>query len=184
MAESQTIHLRMAKASREDIAAAGELASILDNIWRGYYPAYDGAEDSPTFFDADKREHLEFLYERIRVLADRGSLFRVVLGLETLLSDANAIVDPDLDHLELHPRFKALEAPEGFARLSLWQDADGFARVQGVVDVAGVQWAVMRRWREDDDPKHPRLRRPFLFAVKSMQRGDDGWRHVPEKADA
>lgn len=62
----------------------------------------------------------------------------------------------------------------------LWRDNDGFARVYGVVPVEGTTWAILRRWRPDDDPKRPRLRRPFMFGVKSMLRGDDGWELVED----
>jgi len=84
----------MAKASQEDIAA-------------GRYPATEEEDAAPAWFDSDDREHLQYLHRRLVGLAARGSLFRVVCGLETLLSDANALVDPAADHLALHPRLVA-----------------------------------------------------------------------------
>lgn len=58
----------------------------------------------------------------------------------------------------------------------LWRDVDGHARVQGVVQVEGVPYAVMLRTRGSGGRK----RRPFLFPVPSLFAGDDGWRHVRE----
>lgn len=62
-------------------------------------------------------------------------------------------------------------------RGQLWRDADGHARICGCVDVEGVPYAVLVRTRGAGG----RMRRPFLFPVPSLFRGDDGWRHVPEK---
>jgi hypothetical protein len=104
--------MRMAKASREDLDAAYELSNILEALDRGYYPARDLREDSPAFFDSDNIEHLQDLHERLLAIARKSSLFRVVGGLETLLSAGNAVVDPESDCIELHPRIKAaLSAP-------------------------------------------------------------------------
>lgn len=100
----QNIGLQMAKASDQDIEAALELSNLMDAIGRGYYPASPGDHDAPLNFDSDDIEHLRHLYERIRAIADAGCLFRVVGGLAVLLSPQNGIVDPDADHIALHPR--------------------------------------------------------------------------------
>ncbi len=104
---TQTIAVRMAKAGPADIAAAYELASLVENLEKGYYPAREG-EDGPMHFDEDNADHLRYLFDRLTELGRSapGGLFRVVAGLHTLLSPDNAIVDPDDDCLELHPRIK------------------------------------------------------------------------------
>lgn len=108
MAEgARTITMRMAKASAQDIAATYELANLMQDIAAGRYPATDEEAEAPTWFDSSNREHLEYLHRRMVGLAERGSLFRVVGGLDTLLSPANALVDPAVDHLALHPRLIA-----------------------------------------------------------------------------
>lgn len=107
VAESRTFSVRMAKATQQDIDAAFELSSILDALDRGYYPSRETDEDPPTYFDSDDRDHLQYLHERLTDIASRGSLFRVVGGLSTLLAPENAIVDPDDDCIALHPRFSA-----------------------------------------------------------------------------
>lgn len=95
----------MAKATDQDMDAAMELANLMDAIGRGYYPASPGDEDAPLNFDSDDIEHLKHLHDRIKAIAEAGSLFRVVGGLSVLLSPENAVVDPGVDHIALHPRF-------------------------------------------------------------------------------
>lgn len=51
--------MKMAKASENDIDAAGELMRVLNDISSGYYPAKDGeyTDDIPTLFDPDDSDH-------------------------------------------------------------------------------------------------------------------------------
>ncbi len=122
------IGLRMAKASQEDIAGGFELAAILDAIDKNQYPSYyatpadrDAAEEAeaiPTVFDPDDFDHLKHLHSLLTDLLDRRrgfSLWRVVMGMETILR--NDILDPDDDCLAIHPKFAAQtrEVPDGWA---------------------------------------------------------------------
>jgi hypothetical protein len=97
------VHMKMAKADRDDINAAIDLAGLLSNVQDGYYPATDD-ESSPTFFDEDDHQHLRFFYDRVMELMNRasGGLFRVVGGFCTIMD--NNVLDPDSDVVELHPR--------------------------------------------------------------------------------
>jgi len=103
---SGVTYVRMAKASTQDIDAAYELARLLEDIQRGYFPA-DGDDESNKTFDEDKFDDLSALHERLQRISGKGSLFRVVGGLDTLLNPKNNIVDPDEDCLTLHPLLKA-----------------------------------------------------------------------------
>lgn len=122
------IRLRMAKASQDDIDGGYELGQILDAIDKGYYPtrqeeAGEEAGDAPTFFDADDIDHLQHLHRMLMDLLGRRpgfSLFRVVMGMETILR--NNILDPDDDCIELHPRFAKREQ-ELAAQVDLLRDA-------------------------------------------------------------
>ena len=110
--------LQMAKASQDDIAGAFDLAAIVDAIDKGYYPSYfatpedrDAAEEAgiPTFFDDDDMDHLRHLHQLIVDLLRRRpgfSLWRVAMGMDTILR--NDILDPDADHLAIHPKFEAV----------------------------------------------------------------------------
>ena len=66
--------------------------------------------------------------------------------------------------------------PVALATGQLWRDVDGHARICGVVPVEKVLYAVLLRTRGAGGRK----RRPFLFPVESLLRGDDGWTLVKE----
>ena len=148
MAESTTHSVRMAKANAADLDGAYELANILEALERGYYPARETDEDPPTVFDHEDVEHLQYLVDRLLGIARRTSLFRVAGGLATLLSDANAVVDPADDCIALHPRLKAALAAE--KRWNFWiaaaTEEDGARRAALVAqpfpqDAAGFEAA-------------------------------------------
>ena len=96
-----TITLQMAKASNEDIEAAIELCSSIDEMRDGVMPGADGE----TPFDADDLGDCQRALKHLFKQCEAGSLFRVVWGMSTLLNPANKIVDPDANVLKLHPRF-------------------------------------------------------------------------------
>lgn len=101
--------MKMAKASERDIDAAGAAMSVLNDISSGYYPARDEEGDPPLFFDEDDPAHLRLFYDLMKKSLDDapGWPGRVIGGMcFVILYDANRIVDPDADTLELHPRFK------------------------------------------------------------------------------
>lgn len=102
--------MKMAKASEKDIDAAGDAMSVLNDISSGYYPARDGDEDAPTFFDPDEPEHLRKFYDLMHATLDAapGWPGRVIGGMcYVILYDKNEIVDPASDVLELHPKLTA-----------------------------------------------------------------------------
>lgn len=116
---STTHHVKMAKASQSDIAAAIELYQFLEAMRDGR-PAADAVEefDYEGYGDliergADDAEYLLRAHER-------GGLFRVAWGLQVLLDPANEVVDPNQPHLELHPKHEqaAKERDEGRAQLA------------------------------------------------------------------
>ena len=111
---AQVITLRMAKANSADIDAAFEVASIMEALAKGYYPACESESDAPVHFNSDSFVHLEYLYERIRACEAKGSLYRVVGGMDMLLHPSNAVLDPDADYIKLHPRFTAQPAQSEF----------------------------------------------------------------------
>lgn len=111
--------MKMAKPSQADIDAAGDLMSLLNDIDRGYYPADEGQENTPTFFDEDDPEHLRHFYDKVKATLDRapGYQGRVIGGMcYVIMWDKNEIVDPDSDTIDLHPKLiKALECAEAAA---------------------------------------------------------------------
>lgn len=112
------IELRMGKATEQDLDFALVMAGIIDDVFdsrmgcgSNYPRGVDGkyGEDDPSFFDWDNPEHVAAFSDRILHLQGKCSLTRVIFGMQTLLSPENAIVDPDVDYLKLHPRFEADE---------------------------------------------------------------------------
>jgi hypothetical protein len=114
----KTIGLLMAKASNEDIDGGFDLAHIFEAIGKGEYPSWfatpedrEAAENAggiPTHFDESNVDHLQHLHSQLTGLYERRrgfSLFRVVMGMHVILR--NDILDPDVDHLALHPKFAA-----------------------------------------------------------------------------
>lgn len=111
--------MKMAKATEQDIAAAGDALALLNDISSGYYTALHGEEDAPTFFDPDDERHLRRFYDLIKASLDAspGWHGRVIGGMcYVILWDENGIVDPDASTLDLHPRFKPPTTADGFQR--------------------------------------------------------------------
>lgn len=102
MSEQKTYSVRMAKADKDDLEAAYQIMNLLDSMSRGLYPSSD--ENSPTFFDSDDWEHLQFLHQRIIEIAENsGGVSRVVGAAGIILNEQNNLIDPDEDCIELHP---------------------------------------------------------------------------------
>lgn len=108
--------MKMAKPSQDDIDAAGDLMSLLNDIDREYYPVRGDQENAPTFFDEDDPEHLRHFYKLVKATLDKapGYQGRVIGGMcYVIMWDKNEIVDPDSDTIDLHPKLvKALECVE------------------------------------------------------------------------
>ncbi len=102
--------MKMAKATERDIDAAGNAMSVLQDISSGYYPKREGDQCEDFHFDPEDPAHLRKFYDLMSATLDAspGWPGRVIGGMcYVILYDANQIVDPDADTLELHPRFKA-----------------------------------------------------------------------------
>lgn len=103
MSETKTISLRIAKAGKEDLDVLYRLANILD--WVEHRGDVEGS-GGPYYRDSGGS--CEFLLDAIERLAEDGAggrIWRAVGNLATLLDSRNAVVDPDADHVALHPRF-------------------------------------------------------------------------------
>lgn len=106
--------MKMAKASQQDLDAAMDLRAFLLSMSEGRSPAIAVADCGRDGYDDLVRRDAPAVDYLLRA-AERGNLLRVVWGLQTLLDPANEMVDPDLPHLEHHP--KRLAAEEELQRL-------------------------------------------------------------------
>ena len=117
MTEQKTYSMRMAKADKDDLEAAYQVMNLLDSMSRGHYPSSD--DGTPTFFDSDDWEHLQFLHQRIIEIAENsGGVSRVVGAAGILLNEENGLIDPAEDCIELHPVLKALSRQTEPVRLT------------------------------------------------------------------
>lgn len=116
MAE-ESVTMKMAKASHEDMSALLDVVSVIEAMAKGWMPelkAEEGIEcPDDDLFDPDDPEHCRYVVDMLLRADERGGLFRAAFGLTVLLNPKNELVDPDLDHIAKHPNIiKALKARE------------------------------------------------------------------------
>lgn len=98
----------MAKATEKDMDAALAMCRALESLEDGYLPDEMTPGEEMVAYYAD--EHAEKVVEYLVGIQKRASLFRVCFGMTVVLDPANEIVDPELSHLELHPRLLACKS--------------------------------------------------------------------------
>ena len=128
-----THHVKMAKASQKDIDGAIELYQFLEAMRAGR-PAADAVEEFDYEGYGDLIERRADDAEYLLRAHERGGLFRVAWGLQVLLDPANEVVDPNLPHLELHPKHEqaAKERDEARAQLAtLKSQRDALVKATG-----------------------------------------------------
>lgn len=123
-AARQTYGIRVARPTKEDLDAAFDLATLLEALERGHDPAQDTMCSGVRYFDPHDIEQLQALHQQLLALERRGSLFRVVCAIHTLLSPDNALLDPDDSCLALHPRLLTL-ARQGQGDGAIMEEPDG-----------------------------------------------------------
>ena len=101
----------MAKASEADISMAMDLANVMDDIERGYFPAKfsDDEEEGIEWIDTHDREQYEKLIDGLKLLLKKGSISRVIWGMAVVCDPDNEAIDPDADTIEHHPKRLQLE---------------------------------------------------------------------------
>ncbi len=137
--------MKMAKASDDDISLSIEIASIVDDLEKGHRPwRVFGEDDDKLWLDMDSVEDLRAVVEKIREIASRGSLFRVVFGMGVLLDPKNEVVDPDAYYLDIHPKFIALI--EALQRIGAGQEMEGrFTHAETVLRYQEIARAVIAK---------------------------------------
>jgi len=99
---SKTYGIRVAKATSQDVDTAQSIASMIENLHKGYYPGE--GEDDPVHFDEDDERHLRAFYDRAMALTESigAGLSRVAMAAHCALH--NELYDPALDYLAINPR--------------------------------------------------------------------------------
>lgn len=106
--------MKMAKASKTDMAMAVELTDALEAIsgnWGATMPREiavhgDDGEDAEGF-SLDNDDQCRRVCEYIIRLTRSASLMRVVLGMQVCLDPENRLIDPDSDVIAYHPDIAA-----------------------------------------------------------------------------
>lgn len=102
--------MKMAKASKTDMAMAVELTHALEAIsgnWGATMPreiAVSGNDDGEDAegFSLDNDEQCRRVCEYLIRLTRSASLMRVVLGMQVCLDPENRLLDPDSDVIAYH----------------------------------------------------------------------------------
>lgn len=115
--------MKMAKASKADLDMAADLAGAFDALSNRWCPSMPTAveqlegDDDSEHFDCNDDEQCGRALRHLLDIVDRGSLFRVVMGLAVVLDPSNKCVDPDANTIEHHPdRARLVEALERLQR--------------------------------------------------------------------
>jgi hypothetical protein len=160
--------MKMAKASEKDIDAAGKLCQILNALDEGNRfrrIPHDQPADITELkdFNPDRFDHLKILYLQLMNLMHAQPSFhnRVIGGMcYVIMYDANEIIDPNSDHLDLHPRFS--EAFDDLARetqaarywnMRYHQVAQELEQVKLSAQRVSQEWATI--WSPIDDLVRP-----------------------------
>lgn len=113
--------MKMAKPSARDIKATEELHHVLamiDDRFGGPFQNHEAGDDlamlldnGDNAFDSDNLRHLQTLYNNLaRLLRTAPNFYGRVIGgmLYVIMNEANQILDPESDCIDLHPRFQQM----------------------------------------------------------------------------
>ncbi len=101
--------MKMAKASQADLDMGADLCAAFSTLTDRWCPAMpepvqrvrEGWEIE--HFDSDNDEQCGRALRHLLGIVERGSLFRVVMGMSMVLDPRNQCVDPAADTIEHHP---------------------------------------------------------------------------------
>jgi hypothetical protein len=102
--------MTMAKASQADLESAMKVCNALDGFEKRFWPEALNPEGTRPSFDCDDGEDAKAAIRYLLEITARTSLSRVAFGMIVVLDPRNRIVDPDADHLAVHPSRDAMLA--------------------------------------------------------------------------
>lgn len=133
--------MKMAKASEADISMAIDIANVLEDIERGFFPTKlqadeDAQSEEVEWIDTNDRQQYERLMFGLQKLLDKGSLFRVVFGMAVICDPKNECIDPDADCIEHHPKRQQMESA---LLWTLWHHQGGSSHIgQPIRKILGI----------------------------------------------
>lgn len=108
--------MRMIKPTEQDMDSACQIMTAILNVEQGNSPRcheIDSTDPDEYLFDEHNKDHLVNFYKIImkEVRKNPQALMRVIGGMcFCVMYDENEIVDPDSEHLALHPTLKRVNA--------------------------------------------------------------------------
>lgn len=107
--------MKMAKASSADLDMAMDVANVLDDLERGYFPTKlqsdeDAESEEIEWIDTSDRQQYQRLVFGLKHLLNKGSISRVIWGMAVVCDPSNDLVDPAADTIEHHPVRQQMEA--------------------------------------------------------------------------
>lgn len=115
--------MKIARATDADIEMALELAGALESLTDSAMPQQIENSDDGSYepFDLEDRDQCVRVCKYLTTVAEKGSLWRVALGMSAVLNPKNNITDPNADTLEPSPRIQAMES--ALDELRQWVEA-------------------------------------------------------------
>lgn len=106
--------MKMAKASSADLDMAMDVANVLEDLERGYFPTKlqsdeDAESEEVEWIDTNDRQQYERLIFGLKHLLNKGSIGRVIWGMAVICDPSNECIDPDASTIEHHPKRQQLE---------------------------------------------------------------------------
>ncbi len=107
--------MKMAKASQADLDMAMDVANVLEDIERGFFPTKlqsdeDAESEQIEWIDTNDRQQYERLIYGLKQLLNKGSIMRVIFGMAVVCDPSNECIDPDATTSEHHPKRQQMEA--------------------------------------------------------------------------
>tara|TARA_Y100000034_G_scaffold125849_1_gene176189 strand:- start:1273 stop:1782 length:510 start_codon:yes stop_codon:yes gene_type:complete len=95
--------MKLAKPNEQDLNGAIDIARIIDDLSKGWFPSDDEGDIEFDIMDsADCRKALDILIG----ISDQCSLMRAAMTTLVLCDPNNKVIDPDIDHVDQHPEVK------------------------------------------------------------------------------
>ncbi|MBV4524392.1 hypothetical protein KVG88_30420 [Pseudomonas sp. SWRI74] len=102
-----------AKASEDDLQCADQIVFTLEAIERGHLPDEMCTQEIGESFDVENAAQCQQVVRHLLDVASKGSIGRAVMGMRLLFDPRSAVLAPDSDVLELHPKLvQALQGAE------------------------------------------------------------------------
>lgn len=157
--------MKMAKASQADLDMGSDLCAAFGALTERWCATMPEAIAQPRegseieHFDSDNDEQCGRALRHLLSIVERGSLFRVVMGLAVVLNPRNQCVDPDADTIEHHPDRARLDQVRSALR-TYYEALDG--RQHGAVaadkalssiqEALGMSWSDRASWSPIPQP--------------------------------